>query len=253
MTNLRSWTKFFTRQDKQVLDASGLGKEVGLGARPALAIVDVTYHFCGEQPEPLLQSIGKWPYSCGENAWAAIPQIQLLLEVFHKNTLPVFFSTNIGSSSGVSSELSRWTSKRELEDDKQKKGDEIIKDVAPGAGDTIIYKTKPSMFFGTPLMSYLTLLGVDTLFVCGVSTSGCVRATVVDAFSNNLHVQVVEDACFDRLEVSHAASLCDMDAKYADVVKTSQAIRAIEHLVSGGCGSFPSDTQGDAPKQTNDR
>ncbi|MBM3601187.1 MAG: isochorismatase family protein [Alphaproteobacteria bacterium] len=75
-----------------------------------------------------------------------------------------------------------------------------------------------------------TELKVDSLFVCGVSTSGCVRATVVDAFSNNLRVQVVEEACFDRTEVSHVINLFDMNAKYADVVTEQDAIASIRKV-----------------------
>ena len=86
----------------------------------------------------------------------------------------------------------------------------------------MIYKQKPSVFFGSNLMSYLTLLGCDCLVVTGCTTSGCVRATVIDAFSYNIRVTVAEDACFDRSEASHAISLCDMHAKYADVMPTSE-------------------------------
>jgi nicotinamidase-related amidase len=89
------------------------------------------------------------------------------------------------------------------------------------------------VFHGTPLASFLTLLGADSLIVAGTTTSGCVRATVVDAFSDNYRVAVVEEACFDRSEASHAISLCDMDAKYADVVKLAEALAYIETLPKG--------------------
>jgi nicotinamidase-related amidase len=81
----------------------------------------------------------------------------------------------------------------------------------------VIKKQKPSGFFGTNLASYLTLFGCDSLIVVGTTTSGCVRATVVDAFSLNYRVILAEEGCFDRSEASHAVSLCDMHAKYADV------------------------------------
>jgi isochorismate hydrolase len=69
--------------------------------------------------------------------------------------------------------------------------------------------------------------------VCGVSTSGCVRATVVDAFSNNLRVQVIEDACFDRSQASHAVNLADLNAKYADVIPSADALAAIASYPDG--------------------
>jgi maleamate amidohydrolase len=80
-------------------------------------------------------------------------------------------------------------------------------------------------------MSYLTLLGCDNLIVTGCTTSGCVRATVIDAFSYNIRAAVVEDACFDRSEASHALSLCDMHAKYADVMP-AQEIRTFVATLS---------------------
>ena len=86
----------------------------------------------------------------------------------------------------------------------------VVDEIAPGPRDILIQKQKPSAFYATPLQSYLTLLGCDSLLVAGATTSGCVRATVLDAFSSNYRVAVVEDACFDRSQASHAVSLCDM-------------------------------------------
>ena len=96
--------------------------------------------------------------------------------------------------------------------------------IAPGPRDIVIKKQKPSGFFGTNLASYLTLLGCDSVIVVGTTTSGCVRATVVDAFSLNYRVILAEEGCFDRSEASHAVSLCDMHAKYADVVPTAEIL-----------------------------
>lgn len=112
-------------------------------------------------------------------------------------------------------------------------GNQIVEAIAPAKDDIVIKKKKPSAFFGTPLMSYLVDLKVDSLLVMGTTTSGCVRATVVDAFSNNLRSIVVEDGCFDRSEVSHAINLCDMNAKYADVVPGREVIEYIESLPEG--------------------
>ena len=84
--------------------------------------------------------------------------------------------------------------------------------------------------FGTNLASYLTLLGCDSVIVVGTTTSGCVRATVVDAFSLNYRVILAEEGCFDRSEASHAVSLCDMQAKYADVVSTAEILSYFDQL-----------------------
>jgi nicotinamidase-related amidase len=82
-------------------------------------------------------------------------------------------------------------------------------------------------------MDYLIHLRCDSLLITGTTTSGCVRATVVDAFSANYRVTVIEDGCADRSQASHAVNLCDMNAKYADVVPSSEAIKYIESLPDG--------------------
>src|SRR5205814_4773098 len=109
-------------------------------------------------------------------------------------------------------------------------GNEIVTMIAPGPRDIVIRKQKPSGFFGSNLASYLTLRGCDSLVVTGTTTSGCVRATVVDAFSLNYRVIIAEEGCFDRSEASHAVSLCDMHAKYADVVSTAEVLAYFDTL-----------------------
>ena len=94
-------------------------------------------------------------------------------------------------------------------------------------------KQKPSGFFGSNMASYLTLLGCDSLIVTGTTTSGCVRATVLDGFSFNYRIALAEEGCFDRSQASHAINLCDMNAKYADVVKTDEVLAFFDTLPSG--------------------
>jgi maleamate amidohydrolase len=94
--------------------------------------------------------------------------------------------------------------------------------LAPAPGETVVTKQYASAFFGTSLASTLTTLGVDTLAIAGVSTSGCVRATAMDALNAGFRPQVVRDACADRSEAVHTSNLADLDAKYADVVGVSE-------------------------------
>lgn len=110
---------------------------------------------------------------------------------------------------------------------------EIVDAIAPGPQDILVYKQKPSGFFGTNLASYLTLLGCDSIVVVGTTTSGCVRGTVIDAFSLNYRVTVAEEGCFDRSEASHAINLCDMNAKYADVIATGEVLAYFDGLADG--------------------
>jgi maleamate amidohydrolase len=101
----------------------------------------------------------------------------------------------------------------------------------PADDELVITKQYPSAFFGTSLASTLKGMGVDTLIITGVTTSGCIRATCVDAMSNGFIPIVVADACGDRHEAPHEANLFDMNAKYADVVSESETIDYLQQLV----------------------
>jgi len=101
----------------------------------------------------------------------------------------------------------------------------------PSDDELVISKQYPSAFFGTSLASALKGMGVDTLIITGVTTSGCIRATCVDAMSNGFIPIVVADACGDRHEAPHEANLFDMNAKYADVVSESETIGHLQQLV----------------------
>ncbi len=101
----------------------------------------------------------------------------------------------------------------------------------PSDDELVISKQYPSAFFGTSLDSTLKDMGVDTLIITGVTTSGCIRATCVDTMSYGFIPIVVADACGDRHEAPHEANLFDMNAKYADVVSESEAIGYLQQLV----------------------
>jgi nicotinamidase-related amidase len=219
-----SWDHYLSPRDRDVLAASGFGARMGFGARPALLIVDVNYNFCGDAPTPILDAIRKRRTACGDDAWAAVGRIATLLAACRARNLPVLYSTNQRRPDGFDAGSWRWKNSRSLENSAADiEGNAIVAEIAPSPCDVVVVKTKPSAFFGTPLLSFLVDLKVDSLLVCGGTTSGCVRATVIDAFSNNLRCAVVAEACFDRIEASHAMSLFDMHAKYADVVSLDEA------------------------------
>jgi maleamate amidohydrolase len=100
----------------------------------------------------------------------------------------------------------------------------------PQQGDVVITKQRASGFYGTPLMAHLTQLGIQTVIVCGESTSGCVRASAVDAYSNGFHVVVVEECCFDRSMLSHKVNLFDMHHKYTDVMHVDEVVTHLNGL-----------------------
>jgi nicotinamidase-related amidase len=100
----------------------------------------------------------------------------------------------------------------------------------PQPQDVVITKQRASVFFGTPLVAHLTQLGVQTLIVCGESTSGCVRATAVDAYSHGYHVVLVEECCFDRSILSHKINLFDMHHKYCDVMHVGDVVAHLDAM-----------------------
>ena len=89
------WNKFLTERDKEVFAAAGYGARAGFGNRPALLVIDVSYAFCGDRPEPILESIRKWRNSCGEDAWVALKYIRALIDKAHEKGLPVIYTTGV--------------------------------------------------------------------------------------------------------------------------------------------------------------
>jgi maleamate amidohydrolase len=230
------WNRFLTERDKQVFAAAGYGARAGFGHRPALLVVDVNYNFCGDRREPILESIKRWRNSCGAEAWDAVARIRELIDVAHAQGVPVIYTTGVRRADHWDAGSWSWKNRRTEEDVADKgghDGNDIVDEIAPEPHDIVVPKQKPSGFFGTNLLSYLVLLGCDSVIVTGTTTSGCVRATVLDAFSNNLRVAIAEEACFDRSEASHAINLCDMQAKYADVLPVDEVKQYLASLPKG--------------------
>jgi maleamate amidohydrolase len=111
---------------------------------------------------------------------------------------------------------------------------EIVDEVAPLAGEVVLHKTAPSAFFHTSLVPYLISLAIDTIVVAGESTSGCVRATVVDGKSYRYRMLVPEECVFDRDEAPHAINLFDLDQKYADVIPLEEVLNYLRGVASAG-------------------
>jgi len=109
---------------------------------------------------------------------------------------------------------------------------DIIDELAPEKGELVIYKERASAFFGTPLVAHLNRMGISSIIALGESTSGCVRASVVDGYSNGYHMTVVEECVFDRSELSHKVNLFDMHHKYADVMKLDEVTAHLERVTT---------------------
>jgi len=231
------WNQFLTERDKAVFAAAGYGARAGFGKRPALLVIDVNYNFCGDRREPILESITRWRNSCGAEAWDGVARIRELLDAAHAQGVPVIYTTGVRRADNWDSGSWSWknsrTDERPLVTRTERDGNEIVSEIAPEPHDIVVLKQKPSGFFGTNLLSYLVLFGCDSVIVTGTTTSGCVRATVLDAFSNNFRVTIAEEACFDRSQASHAINLCDMQAKYADVLTVEAVKRYLVSLPKG--------------------
>ena len=224
------WDSILTERDKKVFNLGEFAKaRIGWGKKAALLIVDVNYNFVGTKREPILESLKHHPLSCGDEGWAAVDQTAPLLKLARLKKVPVIFST-VDMKMPTPAGWRNMKSARRSEILATPQTNDIVREIAPIAGEYVIYKLRPSVFFGTPLVSILTSLEVDTLIVCGTTTSGCVRATVVDAYSYGYRVVVVEECTFDRGQASHMVNLFDMNAKYADVLPASEVNAYLKNL-----------------------
>jgi nicotinamidase-related amidase len=106
-------------------------------------------------------------------------------------------------------------------------------ELAPLEGELVVYKKRASGFFGTPLSAFLNELGADMIYLVGESTSGCLRASVIEAVSYGYPVAVVEDGTFDRYLLNHKVSLLDLHLKYATVIDLAAATSAMRAASSG--------------------
>ncbi|GAA3862883.1 isochorismatase family protein [Streptomyces sedi] len=202
-------------------ELAGFGRPSGLGARPALLIIDVQYRTIGTRPMPFDEATREFTTSCGETGWAAVERIGTLLRTFRENGWPVLYP-HVAPKRGY--DAGRLGAKVPGIMEIPEHGYDFVAEVAPAEGDVLLPKRHPSAFFGTPLTSYLVEAGVDTLVVTGCTTSGCVRSSVADAFSYNFRVAVPSDAVYDRSPVVHEVNLFDMAQKYADVSTTEQLL-----------------------------
>jgi len=231
-TGERVWDKFLTEQDKAHLEIVGEKRKREFGSRPALLLIDLYRWVFGDEPEPLLRSVEKWPGSCGLAGWNAIPAIQRLLSAARAAGVPVIHTT------GAELEMRHWANRTEREEDAEmsdraRRKNDILPEVAPIDGELVIRKSSPSAFWGTPLIGHLVSQGVDTILVGGESTSGCVRASVVDGCTNRFKMFVVEDCVFDRHEACHAVELFTMNQKYASVIPVDEAVSYLSRFEDG--------------------
>jgi nicotinamidase-related amidase len=199
---------------------SHYSRDVFVGPNPALLAIDLYELAYQGGSLPVAEVSKTYPSSCGEYAWNAIAPTERLFGAARAAGLPVFYSTSD----------TRPDNGGNIKATKRRSGavDPSVYAIHPAfqpqPGDVVIPKMRASAFFGTPLIAQLTQRGVQTVIICGESTSGCVRATAVEAYSYGLHVVLVEECCFDRNILAHKFNLFDLHHKYADVLNIDNVV-----------------------------
>ena len=229
------WNDLLTAEEQQVYEVFRQPKT--LGTRPAILVIDVNYAFVGRRPEHIVEAVQDYRTSCGARGWEGVANIQQLLSIGRQLGVPIIYTTGTSRARRGTSWASRARQQEsqglltaeELEH--QRLGNTIVEAIAPQPADIVIAKRGASGFFGTSLMRDLNELDIDTVLVTGTTTSGCVRATVVDAACYSLYVGIVEECCFDRFQISHRVSLLDMHAKYGLVMALTEATEYLRTTV----------------------
>lgn len=232
------WDDILDDQDRTVFEVAGWGRDAGYGQRPVLLVVDVIYNFVGDKPEPILESIKRWRYSCGERGWEGVAHLERLIAAAREKEVPIIYTGMDRRPDGFDQGSWNWKSSRSAEpsDVVGSLGNEIVAEIAPSIEDVYFVKRKPSAFLGTPLLGHLIYLGADTVITTGTTTSGCVRATAVDAAQYNYRSVVPHECVWDRAQISHKVNLLDIQMKYGDVKSTDDVIAYLESLPQRPCG-----------------
>jgi len=216
------WEDLLTEQDKRVIEQSGYAQGGAsswdsrqLGDSPLVVVVDMQRLIVGED-EPILDAVESHRTAMGEIAWDALEQIVPFLSTVRDYDIPIMYTRLVPT-----------TYENPNHEDL-----EIVDPVAPEPGEPIIDKSYASAFYGTDLLSRLVRLDIDTVILVGNSTSGCIRATAVDAQQHGFNVILPQECLFDRIEASHKIALLDMWMKYASVLQTEAVVDYFEQLDS---------------------
>ena len=223
--------RFLSEAELHQLESAGFGQPAGIGARPAVVVIDAQRYMVA----PDAGTDAEYPSSCGDRGRAALDRLAWLLAELRRRRVPVFYTRFELAADGR--DIGVYGRKRKLLDTENwclegTTGAEIHPAVAPGPGDQVLVKKRPSAFFGTPLTSLLIDRGIDTVIMTGGSTSNCVRASAVESMSLNFRTVVVEDCVFDRQSISHEVALFDMERQAADVMTAAELVAALASLPS---------------------
>ena len=208
---------------------AGWRRETFVGSRPALLAIDLYDLVYRGGPQPPVDINERYPNTCGVFAHRAIAPTKRLLAAARRASVPIFFCTQ--ETRPNNRPRGAVSTRRVI--DVPADGYAIYHEFKVEPADVLITKQRASIFAGTPLFSHLSLLGIQSLIVCGESTSGCVRASTVDAFSYGFHNVVVEECTYDRSMLSHKVNLFDLHHKYADVMHVDEVLAHLDGLAVG--------------------
>jgi len=205
-------------QAREVYEKAGLGQAVTLGQSPAVLVVDFSCGFT----DPAC--------ALGADMTAEVEATRRLLDAAREKGLPVVFTTIGFEPSGKDGGL--WLQKAPALRDLELGGRwvEIDPRLDRREDEPVVLKKGASGFFGTNLASILVSQGVDTVILCGATTSGCVRATAIDLLQYGWPTLVPRECVGDRAQAPHDANLFDIQAKYADVVPLEEALGYLESV-----------------------
>jgi nicotinamidase-related amidase len=215
------WKDVIPRADLDLAFYRQCARETFVGPNPALVAIDLYNSVYRGGARPVTEIDKDYPITCGAFAHQAIEPTKRLFAAARAAGVPIFYCTSDvrANSRPTGAVATRRRGRPALEDDHV-----IFEAFTPQPTDVVIYKQRASIFQGTPIVSHLALLGVRSLIVCGESTSGCVRASVVDGYSSGFHVSVVEECVYDRAELTHKVNLFDIHHKYADVMGVGEVV-----------------------------
>ena len=232
---MASITEFEDHCWKDVMSAADIklyspyARETVIGPDVAFLAIDLYNRVYRGGPGNPVDLDPEYPNSCGIYAHRAIEPTKRLFTAVRRAGIPVFYCTQ---DHRPQNRPPGAISTRRHEGPANAEDHSIYHEFAPAPDDVIIYKQRASVFQGTPLLSHLNLLGIKSLLVCGESTSGCVRASTVDAYSNGFHVTIVEECTYDRSELIHKVNLFDLHHKYVDVMHLDEVLAHLGGLAA---------------------
>ncbi len=213
-------------EDRKIIEEryrrNGMDSLTEIGKRPLVLVVDMTNGFVDD----------KFPTGYSKTGIPCANSIVKLLNKTRMRGIPTIYTRDVEETGELYSlHRGAWNFKgKPINDELKDEYNSIYAPLKPGAKELVLNKSKPSAFFGTPLVALLNYMKADSIIVTGMVTSGCVRATALDAFNYNYRVIIPAECVADRSQISHEVSLFDLDAKYASVLPLKEVLELLKKL-----------------------